>query len=1257
MFYMNLKDNKVKFKHYTGITPEIFDIIFGHLDSFVVGKKGKMQKQGQLPQRRWKKHDKSLKYYKNTYRKNHWTYKKYIYNSGRTTKNPNGKVPIRRSQCNYKCRMLMLNIFKDNVQNTKLLSFVYLFYKLTAKSIIIILNIEFFNFSLTDTINKMSLCEEIKNSKSSDEDIAVMYNAIDEILHSSPDILSNFEDKFSCIDEQIKKAEEGTKYVKIFNGQMDLCLNKMKTTLGKWIFTPNGSNTENDDNSDTSDISIIDVPSTDVSTSCNVASKNVSNFHYGKNISHLKLLSAQNSNEISSEVIPVKKVMPAAPKLPPIGAKVIKPALEPGNQVYSMLTSVTGKWQFGIVLEVVESKSCIKKYKVKIEKNPSRKMIRKPLGGKPSIRVFNGTELAYTLRPNVILPVGTRVLAKYREDPCANTPVESRAFYDSLYVGIIAEPPKSMNSFKYLIFFDDGYAQYSPIEEVFLVCESSRNVWEDVHEQARNFIKEYLNQYPERPMVKLQRGQSVRTEYKGEWLSTKVVSVHGSLAKVVFDSDNRIEWIYRGSTRLGPLYNKFQKKEEHPSGRVRRQGLTSAFNSQRLPYVEYTFSNDDKVEESDKQSSEEQRSTSRNVARKSSSKPAKTIPDEKNIEATVDNGTVERNLVNIPMLPSYKFHKRCSPLCLKNRPNPDEFKGTNLLEIPTYSSWRREIVKDRPGKKKLVYYRGPCGRRLRSIEEVNLYLIATNSPLTIDMFCFDSYVQTFQNYVPGKVLMQINDISYGKENVLIPCINTISQEKPTYLEYSKQRIPCKDVALNLDSDFLSCCDCEDNCQDSSKCSCQQLTIEATKLITGEADPYAHYVHRRLQDQIFTGLYECNEKCKCDKRCMNRLAQNGLRQRLQLFKTAKKGWGLRILNDLPKGAFICIYTGLLLTEQVANADGRKYGDEYMAELDYIETVENQIKEGYESDLPESEKYDHSEPDDGACSDSDSSFNGNVPGGSDSDENFAAGSNKIFTRKHKKSISHNTKEENTDITEVKDEDLRSEVKDEDLRSEVKDEELPDLEGTIKMPFAPISVRPLSPETAEKLKMHKVARRPRLNVDTENSDSDSEEEVEVGYTQSNNSDSETKDSLEGEEIHVINFNDTCTLKGTSKVKHSNSFKHSNSSVPSKKTIMPSDDYAENKVSARSYFGDEYCYVMDAKNTGNIGRYLNHSCCPNVFVQNIFVDTHDIRFPWVAFFAGQNIKAGEELTWDYNYEIGSVKDRELYCYCNSVNCRGRLL
>ncbi|PIK47036.1 SET domain, bifurcated 1a [Apostichopus japonicus] len=45
--------------------------------------------------------------------------------------------------------------------------------------------------------------------------------------------------------------------------------------------------------------------------------------------------------------------------------------------------------------------------------------------------------------------------------------------------------------------------------------------------------------------------------------------------------------------------------------------------------------------------------------------------------------------------------------------------------------------------------------------------------------------------------------------------------------------------------------------------------------------------------------------------------------------------------------------------------------------------------------------------------------------------------------------------------------------------------------------------------------------------------------------------------------------------------------------------------------------------------GKVFNHSCSPNLFVQNVFVDTHDLRFPWVAFFAARGLRAGTELTW----------------------------
>lgn len=49
--------------------------------------------------------------------------------------------------------------------------------------------------------------------------------------------------------------------------------------------------------------------------------------------------------------------------------------------------------------------------------------------------------------------------------------------------------------------------------------------------------------------------------------------------------------------------------------------------------------------------------------------------------------------------------------------------------------------------------------------------------------------------------------------------------------------------------------------------------------------------------------------------------------------------------------LCFCFGFLLA-QGANEGGKNYGDEYLAELDYVEVVEG-IKEGYESDVLETE----------------------------------------------------------------------------------------------------------------------------------------------------------------------------------------------------------------------------------------------------------------------------------------------------------------
>jgi hypothetical protein len=70
------------------------------------------------------------------------------------------------------------------------------------------------------------------------------------------------------------------------------------------------------------------------------------------------------------------------------------------------------------------------------------------------------------------------------------------------------------------------------------------------------------------------------------------------------------------------------------------------------------------------------------------------------------------------------------------------------------------------------------------------------------------------------------DISYDKENVVIPCVNTINHhEYPAYVEYLTERVPTSGVRINTDPSFRVCCECTDGCQNISKCACRQLTLE------------------------------------------------------------------------------------------------------------------------------------------------------------------------------------------------------------------------------------------------------------------------------------------------------------------------------------------------------------------------------------------------------------------------------------------------
>ncbi|XVF44394.1 hypothetical protein PTKIN_Ptkin02bG0116300 [Pterospermum kingtungense] len=89
------------------------------------------------------------------------------------------------------------------------------------------------------------------------------------------------------------------------------------------------------------------------------------------------------------------------------------------------------------------------------------------------------------------------------------------------------------------------------------------------------------------------------------------------------------------------------------------------------------------------------------------------------------------------------------------------------------------------------------------------------------------------------------------------------------------------------------------------------------------------------------------------------------------------------------------------------------------------------------------------------------------------------------------------------------------------------------------------------------------------------------------------------------------------------------------------------------------EFC--IDASSFGNVARFINHSCDPNLFVQCVLSSHHDVRLARIVLFAADNIPPMQELTYDYNYAIDSVngpdgKTKQFPCHCGAADCRKRL-
>jgi SET domain-containing protein len=80
---------------------------------------------------------------------------------------------------------------------------------------------------------------------------------------------------------------------------------------------------------------------------------------------------------------------------------------------------------------------------------------------------------------------------------------------------------------------------------------------------------------------------------------------------------------------------------------------------------------------------------------------------------------------------------------------------------------------------------------------------------------------------------------------------------------------------------------------------------------------------------------------------------------------------------------------------------------------------------------------------------------------------------------------------------------------------------------------------------------------------------------------------------------------------------------------------------------------FVIDATRYGNSARWINHSCAPNCEIEeeghHVFID------------ARRDIRPGEELTYDYNLQIGEKHTQkakqEHACFCRASRCRKTML
>ncbi|CAL0302527.1 unnamed protein product [Lupinus luteus] len=183
-------------------------------------------------------------------------------------------------------------------------------------------------------------------------------------------------------------------------------------------------------------------------------------------------------------------------------------------------------------------------------------------------------------------------------------------------------------------------------------------------------------------------------------------------------------------------------------------------------------------------------------------------------------------------------------------------------------------------------------------------------------------VQKWKSGFPSRTGLILADLSSGAESIPVTLVNDVDNEKaPAFFTYFHSLRHPKSFSLM---------------QPSHGCNCTKACIPgdvncACIVKNGGDFPYTGNGILVGRKQL---VYECGPTCQCFPNCKNRASQTGLKHHLEVFKTKDRGWGLRSLDPIRSGSFICEYAGEVIDKAKLSQLVMERDDDYVFDTTHI-----------------------------------------------------------------------------------------------------------------------------------------------------------------------------------------------------------------------------------------------------------------------------------------------------------------------------------